>query len=149
MSTGVHEVEPGMTSDVPACRRTVLRGAAVVGAAGAGLTGLTACGGKKDSGVPSTPIPLGETADVPVGGAKLYRDDKVLVSQPVKGTFKAFSAVCTHQGCVLDEVSGDAASCPCHGSRFDTGSGAVLQGPATRPLTPVKVTVSGSTLTVG
>src|SRR5690349_19661437 len=102
-----------MSTELPACRRTVLRGAALAGAAG---VGLTACGGKKGSSSgPTAAADLGAATEVPVGGAKLYRDDKVLVSQPSQGTFKAFSAVCTHQGCVLDTVDGTTASCPCHG----------------------------------
>ena len=136
-----------MSTELPACRRTVLRGAALAGAAG---VGLTACGGKKGaSSGPTAAADLGAAADVPVGGAKLYRDDKVLVSQPSQGTFKAFSAVCTHQGCVLDTVDGTTASCPCHGSKFNAETGAVVQGPATRPLPAVPVTESGGKLTTG
>lgn len=140
-----------MSTDVPACRRTVLRGAALAGAAGVGLTGLTACGGKSGgaSSGPATSVELGATGEVPVGGAKLYRADKVLVSQPAQGSFKAFSAVCTHQGCVLDAVDGTTASCPCHGSRFDATTGAVIQGPATQPLPAVTVTAAGGRLTTG
>jgi len=136
-----------MSTELPACRRTVLRGAALAGAAG---VGLTACGGTKGaSSGPTAAADLGAAADVPVGGAKLYRDDKVLVSQPSQGTFKAFSAVCTHQGCVLDTVDGATASCPCHGSKFNAETGAVVQGPATRPLPAVPVTESGGKLTTG
>jgi len=136
-----------MSTELPACRRTVLRGAALAGAAG---VGLTACGGKKGSSSgPTAAADLGAATEVPVGGAKLYRDDKVLVSQPSQGTFKAFSAVCTHQGCVLDTVDGTTASCPCHGSKFDAETGAVVQGPATRPLPAVPVTESGGKLTAG
>ncbi|WUH94081.1 Rieske (2Fe-2S) protein [Streptomyces sp. NBC_00433] len=136
-----------MTSDMPACRRTVLRGAALAGAAG---VGLTACGGKNGSAAgPGKAVELGAASEVPVGGAKLYRDDKVVVSQPQQGTFKAFSAVCTHQGCVVDSVEGTTISCPCHGSQFDAGTGAVVQGPATKALPAVHVTVAGGRITAG
>ncbi|NJP45699.1 Rieske (2Fe-2S) protein [Actinacidiphila epipremni] len=136
-----------MTSEVPACRRTVLRGAALAGAAG---LGLAACGGKTGSADgPTKPVQLGPAGEVPVGGAKLYRDDKVVVSQPQQGTFKAFSAVCTHQGCVVDSVKGTTVSCPCHGSQFDAETGAVVQGPATKPLPAVHLTVTGGTITAG
>ncbi|MEA2270038.1 MAG: hypothetical protein QOC64_2648 [Solirubrobacteraceae bacterium] len=42
---------------------------------------------------------------------------------------------CSHRGCSLatGEVDGGAITCPCHGSRFDLHTGAVLQGPATAP----------------
>ncbi|UNZ22112.1 Rieske (2Fe-2S) protein [Streptomyces sp. 891-h] len=118
------------------------------GAALAAL-GLTAaaCGGggesDKGSAEPTTdkPVELGDAEAVPVGGAKLYADQKVLVSQPEKGDFKAFSAVCTHQGSTLDRIDGEVAVCPLHGSRFQVDSGKVAKGPATTalPSMPVKV----------
>jgi Rieske Fe-S protein len=139
-----------MSADHPARRRTVVRAAALAGAAGTGLTGLTACQGSGGgSSGPDKAVDLGPSSAVPVGGAKLYREDKVLVSQPVEGTFKAFSAVCTHRGCVLDAVDGTTASCPCHGSRFDATTGAVVQDPATRPLPAVPVKAAGGRLTAG
>jgi Rieske Fe-S protein len=138
-------------AEVPACRRTVLRGAALASVAGVAGAGLTACGGKKSgsSDGPTTATDLGAATEVPVGGAKIFRDDKVVVSQPTQGSFKAFSAVCTHQGCVLDSVDGTTASCPCHGSKFNAETGAVIQGPATRALPAVKVAEASGRLTAG
>lgn len=98
---------------------------------------------------PTAAVELGAADAVPVGGAKLYRDDKVVVSQPAKGAFRAFSAVCTHQGCVVDSVKGTTVSCPCHGSEFDAETGAVVQGPATRPLPALAITETGGKLTAG
>lgn len=54
-----------------------------------------------------------------------------------KGELRALSARCTHASCPVtwDRDSNNSAFlCPCHGSRFDT-NGAVLNGPATEPLT--------------
>jgi Rieske Fe-S protein len=44
------------------------------------------------------------TAEIPVGGGAVLKDKKVVVTQPEAGTFKAFTAVCTHQGCIVQEV---------------------------------------------
>ena len=53
----------------------------------------------------------------------------------------AFSATCTHQGCTVGPVRDGRIVCPCHGSEFDARTGAVVRGPATRPLPQVRVVV--------
>ena len=59
------------------------------------------------------------------------------------GELAAYSAVCTHQACVVAYKDGKLA-CPCHGSVFDPSKGAaVLNGPANRPLPEVKIEVKG------
>jgi Rieske Fe-S protein len=128
-------------------RRSVLCAGAV---AGLGLTAV-ACtgGGDQASPTPTAPVELGSPGDVPVGGAKLYRDQRLVVSQPTKGEFAAFSAVCTHAGCVLDEVHEEEGSCPCHGSRFDVSTGKVVQGPASKSLPKVPVRVESGKLVAG
>lgn len=131
-----------------ATRRTVLRGAAL---AGIGLT-AAACSGSDEPDDPATPTApegLGVAGAVPVGGARLYREQRVVVAQPAEGEFRAFSAVCTHRGCVLAPVEGTEGLCTCHGSRFDVTSGEVLQGPATKPLPEVPVRAEDGRLTVG
>lgn len=91
---------------------------------------------------------LASTAEIPVGGGKVFADEKVVVTQPERGTFTAFSAVCTHQGCAIDDVSDGTINCPCHGSRFRIEDGTVTTGPAKSPLPPVSVTVAGDTITL-
>jgi Rieske Fe-S protein len=86
---------------------------------------------------------LGSTADIPVGGGKVFAANKVVVTQPTAGTFKAFSAICTHQGCTVNKVADGTIDCPCHGSKYAVADGSVVHGPAQRPLGPREITVSG------
>jgi Rieske Fe-S protein len=102
-----------------------------------------------DGKTPAPPPPLADTKDIPVGGGKVFEGKKVVVTQPQAGTFKAFSAVCTHQGCLVTEVDGGNIVCPCHGSAFKIADGSVAQGPASRPLSAKKITVDGSAIRLG
>lgn len=86
---------------------------------------------------------LAKTSDIPVGGGKVFKDQKVVVTQPTEGTFKAFDALCTHQGCPVGSVADGAIVCPCHNSRFSAADGSVQQGPATEPLAEKQITVTG------
>ncbi len=88
----------------------------------------------------AAPRVLGKAVDVPVNGGVVFRDQKIVVTQPVEGEFKGFSAVCTHQGCVVNDVDDGIINCDCHGSRFAL-DGSVTTGPATQPLPPVAVSV--------
>ncbi len=72
-------------------------------------------------------------ADIPVGGGTILPDRQLVVTRPSEGEVKVLSAVCTHQGCLVDTVANGTISCPCHGSAFSL-TGDVTSGPATRPL---------------
>jgi Rieske Fe-S protein len=87
---------------------------------------------KKDAAVPG--IVLGAASEIPVGGGKIYTAAKVVVTQPTRGQYTAFSAVCTHVGCIMSEVADGTIDCPCHGSEFKITTGAVVTGPAPAPL---------------
>ncbi|MER5881546.1 MULTISPECIES: Rieske (2Fe-2S) protein [unclassified Streptomyces] len=89
---------------------------------------------------------LASTSDIPVGGGKIFKDRKIVVTQPKKGDFKAFSAICTHQGCTVNTVADGTIDCPCHGSRFSVENGAVKAGPAPRPLPAEKIVVDGNSI---
>ncbi len=86
--------------------------------------------------------------EIPVGGGKIIDAIKVVITQPTAGDFKAFSAVCTHQGCTVSSVSGGTINCACHGSTFDIATGAVTSGPATKPLPAKTVTVGADGITI-
>jgi Rieske Fe-S protein len=143
-------------------RRTVLAGVGIVGMAGV----LTACGGSSkssssgsgaSSSAPSSSSAsvggasssaLAKTSEIPVGGGKIFSDQKVVVTQPTAGEFKAFSAICTHQGCTVDQIAGGTIDCPCHGSKYNIATAAVVSGPAPRPLPAKKITVANGEITL-
>ncbi|MFI1167375.1 Rieske (2Fe-2S) protein [Streptomyces sp. NPDC020801] len=143
-------------------RRTVV---AAVGAAGLAVA-LTACGSddKSSSGSSTTQngsnasgggtggdgaaagsggAVLAKTADIPEGGGKVFGSHGVVVTQPTKGEFKAFSSKCTHQGCAVNRIANGVISCPCHHSEFSAADGSVKKGPATQPLPAKNISVAG------
>ncbi|MFI1012200.1 Rieske (2Fe-2S) protein [Streptomyces sp. NPDC020965] len=134
-----------------AARRTVLKGVALAGAAGLGAAACSTDSklGRAKDPVLDKPVDLGAADAVPVGGARLYREQRVVVSCPAEGEYKAFLAQCTHAGCPLDKVEELEGNCPCHGSRFDVTTGKVLVGPATVPLHEVPITAKAGKLVAG
>ncbi|WP_083999982.1 Rieske (2Fe-2S) protein [Actinomadura kijaniata] len=152
-----------------ATRRGVLLGAGIVGAA----TLAAACGGSGDdvgqggqnggqtSGKAGDQTGsgagdgsgggegLGAASAIPVGGGKVFKDKKIVVTQPAQGQFKAFSATCTHRGCPVGDVSGGTINCPCHGSKFKITDGSVAQGPADKPLEEKQISVEGDRIRLG
>ena len=89
---------------------------------------------------------LAKTSEIPVGGGKIFKDEKVVVTQPKKGEFKAFSDICTHQGCQVTSVSDGTINCPCHGSKFKVADGSVANGPAKKPLSQINIKVNGDSI---
>ncbi|MFD8621920.1 MULTISPECIES: Rieske (2Fe-2S) protein [unclassified Streptomyces] len=146
-------------------RRTVL----TAGAAGAAalVTGCGSSGGESGGGdasgtptgtaseaatpgaSPGSGQQLAATGDIPVGGGTVFKEQKVVVTQPEEGEFKAFSAICTHAQCLVSTVSDGTINCPCHGSKFSLTDAAVEAGPATRPLPAEQITVSGGEIRLG
>ncbi len=89
---------------------------------------------------------LAKTSEIPQGGGKVFTDKQVVVTQPTAGTYKAFTAVCPHQGCTVNKVQNGTIDCPCHGSKFHIADGSVAAGPATQPLAPAKINVEGGSV---
>lgn len=153
-----------MSDPTQTARRKVL----VIGAATLAGGALTACGSGGDSGTTSSGEPNGvaspppgdapattpsaggapagkaivKTADVPVGGGKVLKEQKVVVTQPTAGSFRCFTAVCPHQGCLVTKVEDNTINCACHNSEFKATDGAVIKGPATKGLAEKKITVA-------
>ena len=162
-----------MTQESAPPQGETTRRAALAGAGLAGVAGLvTACGAASSpaasSGTPAkkksggsggsgsmggsghsgSGAALTDASAIPVGGGKIFKSEKVVVTQPRAGHFKAFSAVCTHQGCVVDQVASGTIDCPCHGSQFSVRNGRVVAGPAPSPLPHRPITVAGGKITL-
>ena len=154
--------------DSLATRRGVLAGVGLVGLAGA----ITACssGGSSMSAAVADPATssgagatgaaasapasassaaggaLAATGDIPVGGGKIFDTQLTVVTQPTAGEFKAFSAVCTHMGCTVNQIADGRIDCPCHGSEYSITDGAVLAGPAPKPLPAKTIKITGDSI---
>lgn len=138
-------------------RRSALTIAATVGLA---PTVLAACGSDDEGSDPGSaldtghtatdppPGPLATTGDVPVGGGAIFPDQQVVVTQPTEGDFRCFTAVCTHQGCIVSSVAIEGIRCECHGSAFSIEDGSAVNPPATEGLTPVEISVEGEQISI-
>ena len=92
---------------------------------------------------------IAAVADIPVGGGLILANEAIVLTQPTAGEVKAFSAVCTHQGCLVSEVVDNEIICPCHGSRFSGLDGAVITGPAQTPLESASIVLDGGSVVLG
>lgn len=128
------------------------REAVAVGATGISLIALVACSSAPASSSGGTSSaaasvkagePVVKLADLKVGdSASGELDGKpILLNRTDDATVVAFSAICTHNGCKVNPA-GKELHCPCHGSKYDATTGAVLGGPAPKPLPKVDVHVT-------
>jgi nitrite reductase/ring-hydroxylating ferredoxin subunit len=111
---------------------------------------LAGCGGSSDddggggsTAEPETGAELATTSEVPVGGGIILTDERIVITQPTEGDFKAFTAVCTHQQNTVTSVEDGVIHCSFHGSAFSAESGEVENGPAGSPLAEVSIEVQG------
>jgi Rieske Fe-S protein len=81
------------------------------------------------------------TSKVPVGGGVILTEADYVITQPTKGQYKAFTKICTHQGCAVAEVANGVIHCDCHGSEYSIKDGSVVNPPASKPLAEHEVTV--------
>ncbi len=148
------------TLDEGCSRRALLKGLGV--AAAAALVPLGAGCTQQGSDVPSasttscgtaTCIDLSVAANsalTSVGGALLIdlASDTVMVIRASETAVVALSAICTHAGCSMNfDSSQSLLVCPCHGSQFSE-SGAVVTGPARRPVRVYSATLANNIITV-
>lgn len=145
-------------------RRGVIKAAGAVGVAAA-LAGCSEYGAKQPAADAPAQAPvtvpavgggggaapadaLAQVSDIPVGGGVVFADAAVVVTQPTAGSLQAFSAVCTHQGCLVNAVKDGKILCPCHGSSFNL-DGTVAGGPAPKALAAKAITVQGGAVVLG
>lgn len=151
-STAAVPYDANLAGQAPGATGTAAAGMTTPSAAGSGaMTSNGAMASSPGDGAmtssPSSSAPvggsaLGMAADIPVGGGKVYETAQVVVTQPAKGQYKAFSAICTHVGCICNQVANGTINCPCHGAKFKITDGSVVAGPATTPLASAMVTVA-------
>ena len=108
-----------------------------------------AAGSSTATGSPPAANALAATSQVPDGGGKIIDGKNIVITQPRTGSFRAFSAICTHEGCIVSSVSNGTINCPCHGSKFSIKDGAVVNGPATTPLAAIAIKVEGTSIFQG
>lgn len=136
----------------------VLAGGALAACGGAGSATTEATTGAAATAAPAAPAPITAAAtppitgalasvnQIPVGGGVIVPEPPIVITQPIAGTFKAFTAICPHQGCLVSEVAENQIVCPCHGSLFSAEDGAVVQGPAEQGLTAASIEVNGDSI---
>jgi 3-phenylpropionate/trans-cinnamate dioxygenase ferredoxin component len=102
-----------------------------------------------DTEMKMTLVRIGGSKDVGPGQMRVFDlgGTKVNVAS-AGGNLYAFDDTCTHAGCSLGKgkLDGMTVTCACHGSQFDVTSGAVLRGPAKRPVRSRSVKVEGENL---
>jgi Rieske Fe-S protein len=139
----------GLASAITACgagtSSTQAAGnAAATPAAAGGTTASSAAAGAASSSTGAKA--LAATSEIPVGSGMIFPGPQVVVTQPTAGEFKAFSAVCTHMGCIVNQIGDGTIDCPCHGSQYSITTGDVVTGPAPRPLPAKQIKVSGGSV---
>lgn len=99
-----------------------------------------------------TPTEVGTTNDFPVNTAKVVsvNDKPVIVVNTKAGGIKAFSAICTHLGCIVAwNARKTSIECPCHDGFFNPVTGTVVSGPPPKPLAAYQVVIRENKVLIG
>ncbi len=139
-----------------------MRFATMVGVSSATASVLGACGGggqrsgnggrqttTNQAASPNvgTGSAIAKETEVPANSAKAFTDadsgQPAVLVHLQSGDFVAYSAACTHQGCLVSyKPDSQELACPCHGARYDPArDAAVVQGPARTPLPKINTAV--------
>ena len=159
----IQDSQPSPSRELLPSRRALLAGAGVTCAAM--LAGCTTHDASNGGSTPATSRTatsaggsapataaagaLAATSQVPDGGGKIIDGPNIVITQPESGSFKAFTAICTHEGCIVNNVSNGTINCPCHGSKFSIKDGSVVNGPAPSPLAAIAIKVEGTSIFQG
>ena len=99
----------------------------------------------------SSRVDVGSVNDFPVGQGKVVpvNDRPVIIVNLEQGGLHAYSAICTHLGCIVDwDNSRQFILCPCHDGRFNALNGAIISGPQPAPLPELELAVENDTVFV-
>ena len=127
-------------------RREVL---GIAGTAVAAVAAALAGGSVKKKVVTSKGAEIVKLEAFPIGSTKQFTatDGTAAILFRTKSGVYAYSAVCTHQGCIVSYDSlGHMLRCPCHGATYDSTTGAVLSGPAPTALPKISVAIKGDAI---
>src|SRR5437763_15762937 len=119
-------------------RRSLLRGLVVTMAAGVAGYAVARNSAAARAKTPATAAngygrapsaggrPLARVDQVPASGGLILDSPAIVLTRGSGDEVHGFSAVCTHQGCTVGSVANDVITCPCHLSRFNAQTGAVI-----------------------
>ncbi len=96
-------------------------------------------------------VQVGTLAEFPVGQGKVVpvNDKPVVIVHTEQAGIKAFSAICTHLGCVTEwDARRQFILCPCHDGRFNAISGAIISGPVPAPLPELPIVIESGAIYV-
>ena len=93
---------------------------------------------------------MGANPPPPGRAIRLLVDGRSIAVFNHGGALLGVDAKCTHVGGPIDQgpATGTTVTCPWHGSQFDLRTGAVVRGPATRPLKSYQVRVEADGLVI-